>query len=112
MTKRLHSVSIYYDVMVVAEEYGEFPINIAQENLCNICENVNPKIVYNGSVYSVNKDHPWYDAIPYGDADGNPCQYYTRKAEKERKEVVEKVKNMLTPEEWDVLTSQLCNETN
>jgi hypothetical protein len=112
MAKRLHSVSIYYDVMVVAEEYGEFPINNAKENLCNIFENEQPKIEYVGSVYSVNKDNPWYDAIPYGDADGKPCQYYSIEAEKERKEVVKKVKNMLTPEEWDAITSQLCNETN
>ena len=112
MTKRLHSIRIYYDVMVVAEEYGEFPINIAQQNLINIFENEQPKIEYNGSVYSVNKDNPWYNAIPYGDADGKPCQYYTREAEDERKSVVKKVKDMLSPEEWDALTAQLCDETN
>lgn len=112
MTKRLHSVRIYYDVMVVAEEYGEFPINIAKENLCNIFENEQPKIEYNGSVHSVNKDNPWRYAIPYGDADGKPSYYYTTEAEKERKEVVKKVQGLLTKEEWDALTTQLCNETN
>lgn len=112
MAKKLHCVRIYYDVMVVAEEYGGFPINTAKEQLFNIFENEQPKFEYMNSVYSLNKDDPWYSAIPYGDVDGKPCQYYTCEAANKRKEVVKKVKNLLTSEEWDALKTQLCDETN
>lgn len=109
MTKQLHKICIYYDVMVVADT-TDFPINIAMDNLPTIIENEKPEYQYIHSIGSIDKENPWYSAIPYGDADGKPCCYYTEDAIKERQNVVKKVQGLLTKEEWDALTTELCEE--
>ena len=110
MVKELHSVRVYYDVMVVTDQCSGFPINVAQDNLPNIIENETPKYEYLSSVYALNETDPWYSAIPYGDSDGKSCYYYTADAMIERRKVVEDVKKMLTTKEWDALVSEIRSE--
>ena len=105
MTKTLYSISVIYDVMVVVDE-SETAEDVARSYIQDIVENETPRYVDNGSVYKLYPEHSWYDAIPYGDADGKPAQYYTTeeiKRRREGKDVVVWVKNMLTADEWDAL---------
>lgn len=110
MTKKLHKIRIYYDVMVVADNDCEYAFDAAKEQLINIFENEQPQFEYIHSIGSIDKENPWYNAIPYGDTDGKPCCYYTEDAIKERQNVVKKVQGLLTKEEWDALTTQLCGD--
>lgn len=112
MTKVLHLVRVYYDVMVVAESMSEYAIDVARSNITDILENERPEYDYIQYVSTLNETHPWYRSIPYGKADGKSCHYYTIEEINERKNVVKKVQAMLTPEEWEALTSQLGVNSN
>ena len=73
MTKKLYSISVIYDVMVIADE-SETAEFIVRSHIQNIVENEAPR-------------------------------YVTEEIQKREssKEVVKKVKNMLTAGEWDAL---------
>ena len=105
MTKKLYPISVIYDVVVVADD-SETAEDVAWSHIQDIVENETPRYVNIGTLYKLPPNHSWYDAIPYGDADGKPAQYYTTEEIQKRessKEVIEKVKDMLTAGEWDAL---------
>ena len=105
MTKKLYPISVIYDVVVVADE-SETAEYVAGSHIQDIVENEKPRYVNIGALYKLFSNHIWYDTIPYGDADGKPAQYYTTEEIKKREsgeEVVKKVKDMLTADEWDAL---------
>lgn len=105
MTKTLYSISVIYDVMVVVDE-SETAEFVAGSHIQDIVENEEPRYESRGLVHKISSYGSWYDAIPYGDADGKLAQYYTTEEIQKRessKEVLKKVKNMLTTSEWDAL---------
>ena len=110
MTKKLYSVSVIYDIMVVADE-SETPETVAKAYL-EFMKDEEPRYVNHGAVREITSGGSWYNGIPYGYADGKPAQYYTTDEIEKRKsiEVVEKVKNMLTVDELKILKTQLCKE--
>ena len=105
MTKKLYPISVIYDVVVVADE-SETAEDVAWSHIQDIVENETPRYVNIGALSKLFSNHSWYDAIPSGDADGKPAQYYTTEEIQKREsgeEVVKKVQDMLTAGEWDAL---------
>lgn len=104
--KELQRVKIQYDVMVVVDD-GEGVEDVMAKELKKILRNEEPNYEFFGVVEDLDEDEvDWYGAIPYGDSEGKPCQYFVTDAIEGRK-VVEKVKGMLSEQDWEALVRQL-----
>jgi hypothetical protein len=104
--KELQRVKIEYDVMVVVDDKKDVA-DVIDKELKKILRNEEPNYEFFGVVENLDEyDVDWYDAIPYGDSGDKPCQYFVTDAIKER-EVVEKVKGMLSEQDWEALVRQL-----
>jgi hypothetical protein len=104
--KELQRVKIQYDVMVVVDD-GEDVEDVIAKELKKILRNEEPDYEFFGVVDDLDEyEVEWYDAIPYGDSEGKPCQYFVSDAT----QVVEKVKAMLSDKDWEVLVSELKHE--
>lgn len=104
--KELQRVKIQYDVMVVVDD-GEGVEDVMAKELKTILRNEEPDYEFFGVVDDLDEyEAEWYDAIPYGDSEGKPCQYFVTDAIEGRK-VVEKVKGMLSDSDWEDLVRQL-----
>lgn len=104
--KELQRVKIEYEVMVVVDDRKDVA-DVMEKELKKILRNEDPNYEFFGVVdYAGELGEEWYDAIPYGDSEGKPCQYFVYDAI-EGRQVVEKVKGMLSEEDWEVLVREL-----
>jgi hypothetical protein len=72
-TKLFH-VDITYSVMVAARDEKEAE-TLVNRQLRLIADNEQPDIMCTGLVTKVGSD--WAGCIPYGDANDQPCKYFT-----------------------------------
>lgn len=104
MSKRLYRGSITYDFCFLVG-VDEDPLETLKSNIQEVVTNEEPsrQSILGSNVHSMDKYHPWYDRVPYGDVDGMPCHYYTDESIRARRDVVAMVKSTLTDKEWDAL---------
>lgn len=63
----------------------------------------------------MDEANPWCGNLPYGDTQGKPCEWYTIEAIAKRKsgeDILARLKNMLTSDEWEALQLHLKSPSN